>query len=232
MIFTTLNFNLFYYEQLKVMLTSLSINSPSDSAVIDLVDFPNDEIIELQSKFPRYKFTQSSLPKDIRDIKGYMVCKRGRVINQAVLGHKKIAWFDTDLIIRKPLDSLWKSIKHDSLHILNRKNAETESKVQAGVFFLHTGPKIKKMIKEWSNFISSNPAWFTDQEQLYLMSEKHKINRISLDKTYNDVGCSKNPCFLDSSYIWHSKEKHFKHTKFQTEYQNYLKIYNERNSIH
>jgi len=232
MIFTTLNFNPFYYEQLKVMLTSLSINSPSDSAVIDLVDFPNDEVIELQSKFPRYKFTQSILPKDTRDTKGYMVCKRGHVINQAVLHHKKIAWFDTDLIIRKPLDKLWKSLAFDSLNILTRNENPPRTKFQAGVFFLHVGPQIISFIQDWSSFISNHFGWYVDQEHLYKISEQKKINRINLNKTYNDVGCSKNPCFLNESHIWHSKQAHFQNPKFQKEYQNYLNIYNERNSIH
>jgi hypothetical protein len=232
MIFTTLNFNSFYYEQLKVMLTSLSINSPNDSASIELIDFPNDEVIELKSKFFRYKFTESNLPKNVRDVKGYMVCRRGYVINHAVSIHPKIAWFDTDLIIRKPLDTLWESLQFDSLHILTRKENPPHTRFQAGVFFLNSGPKIISFIQEWNSFISSHFGWYVDQEYLYKISEQKKINRINLNKTYNDVGCSKNACFLDESHIWHSKKHHFRNPKFQKEYQNYLNIYNERNSIH
>ena len=232
MIFTTLNFNSFYYEQLKVMLTSLSINSPNDIANVELVDFPEKEYEILSSKFPKYKFTQNNLKLNKNNAREIMVCRRSEIIKDALKHHQVVAWFDTDLIIRKSLSNFWGMSKPNSILILYRpwNSKRTEYIFQAGIFCVNKSNNITEYICNWDKKLKQDTYWISEQKNLYLEYEqlKEKIDLIPLPKTFHDVGCSVNPCFLKDSYIWHSKQAHFKNPKFQTEYQNYLKIYNEK----
>lgn len=230
MIITALNYNDFYYEQLKVMLTSLSINSPREYATIHLVNFPSAEIKKLKMKFLNYSFINKVVDFNQEDsIPGYMVCYRARVVYEHLLnGKEPVAWFDTDLIIRKDLSPAWEDLDGNQFKILNRNTPDKDCKFQAGIFFVGYSQETLDLISDWEEITVKENKWFADQKNLYLMYEKHsdKVKLIKMDKKFNDVGCSKNPCFLKDSYIWHCKKKHFNRSPFREEYLYYLEKFN------
>ena len=82
-------------------------------------------------------------------------------------------------------------------------------------------------MNRWLERLSQNIRWGMGQLELYKTSQEFvdKIDIIQLDEKYNDLGGTDRPnAFADDSIIWHCKQSHFEHPKFQEEFQKYLDI--------
>jgi len=182
-----------YRTQRMVLATSLNLNSPSDESVLETLDA--DKTRE------------------------YMVCYRTEMFVRYLEKHDAVAWFDTDCIVRKPLAGFWHDVVEDSIKIVFRPEKKEKRRFQAGVFAFGSGTHVRRMVSEWNEDVQKNPAWYKDQESLYLhyMKYRDRIKLIPMPEKFNDSS------FRTSSTIWHSKEHHFLDRTFQKEYQHYLK---------
>lgn len=236
MIVTAINNNDFYFEQLRVMLWSLMVNSPEDKVFVHMIDFTEKTLEKLRRIYKNTEFVDPEVSvKNKNDIAGFMVCYRGKIIIEAMEKFKEpIAWFDTDLIIRKPLDGLWADLKENSLKIKVRRPTEKDKQkwesdpnyknrfsFQAGIFCLGYSKNTLEYATEWGKEIQKKNNWYEDQLQLYLKYEKYKekIDLIELPFSYNDVGNSEGECFLQDSHIWHCKKSHFENPIFKKEFE-------------
>lgn len=231
MIVTALNYNKFYFEQLLVFLTSVKLNSPGDIVSIFLVDFPEDVENKLKEVFGNFKFINRQLGLDTsnkKKVAGFMVCYRSLAVKECLEKYKEpVAWFDTDIIIRKDLKHFWSDVKTNQLKILYRgPKVPKDCRFQAGVFAIGYSDVTLEYISKWNSTIQASPRWFEDQKHLYLIYKKYskKIELIKMSKEFNDVGSKgKKDAFDDDSTVWHCKKKHFYNDKFRKEYLNYLK---------
>lgn len=229
MIVTALNYDSFYFEQLLVLLTSISINSSNDVVSVFLVDFPKSIENKLKNVFSGFKFINRQLNvKKKKNIAGFMVCYRSLVVKECLEIYKKpVAWFDTDIIVRKNLNLFWKDVKTNQLKILYRGDSKADkSKFQAGVFALGYSEEILHYISEWNAVIQKSRRWYEDQKQLYILYLKYakEIELIKMSIEFNDVGdFTKDNSFNSNSTIWHCKKSHFYNERFRKEYLNYLK---------
>lgn len=230
MITTALNYNNFYFEQLLVLLTSININSPDDIVSIFLVDFPKDIENKLKKIFNKFIFINRELNINTKkDIPGFMVCYRGLVVKECLEKYKEpVAWFDTDIIVRKNLKSFWAGTKTNQLKIYYRgDDVPDKVKFQAGIFAVGYSDETMKFISEWSDIIQSDMYWYADQKQLYLVYNKYSdnIKLIKMSRIFNDIGDStRTDVFDNNSVIWHCKKSHFYHERFRKEYLKYLKF--------
>ena len=223
MIVTALNYNPFYFEQLLVMLTSLKLNSSKDVASIFLIDFPEVEIKKLRKVFVGFEFVGRQLNiNNLKDVAGFMVCYRTLVVKECLELYKKpIAWFDTDIIVRKPLDIFWSDVKTNQLKVFYRGDKVVDNcKFQAGVFAVGYSKETLDYISDWNTMVQSKKCWYEDQLQLYLLYVKHsdKIQLIKMPIEFNDTRVSKG----EDSTLWHCKKGHFNEKQFRKEYLNYL----------
>jgi hypothetical protein len=224
MIVTALNYDPFYFEQLLVMLTSLKFNSPKDIASIFLIDFPKVEIEKLNKTFVDFEFVDRKLNiSNLRDIAGFMVCYRTLVVKECLERYKKpVAWFDTDIIVRKSLDIFWSDVKTNQLKIFYRGDKVANNcKFQAGVFAVGYSEETLRYISDWNDVVQSKKRWYEDQLQLYLLYNKYsdKIQLIDMPIEFNDTRISKGK----NSTLWHCKKGHFNEKQFRKEYLKYLK---------
>ena len=219
MIVSCCNFNEYYFRQLKVMLYSLSVNSPNDRAKVFLVDFPNGEVDKLKSYFGNYIFVNRNLGvTNTDDAADFMVSYRSIVVLETFDEYKEtIAWFDNDLIIRKPLDDFWKDITPNSLKVLVRETDDVTCIFQCGVFAVGYSEATRRYLVDYNDAVQKERKWIGEQRELYLQFKKHEndINLVPMNITYNDVGDRKKKCFNAESHIWHSKSKHFTKKKFR-----------------
>lgn len=227
MIVQALNYNEFYYNQLLASLASIRINSPEDSVLIHLLDFPRYEVLKLEVAFPFYTFVvKNGLLRGVKDIAGFMVCYRTKAIKQAMKDYKcSIAWFDTDTLIRKPLTEFWGDVTADSLKISCRDTDDILVKFQAGVFAVGYCDLTYSMISDWSLCVKEDTRWFADQEYLYRVYDEYRphILLIPMDLKFNDIGDStRDNVFDGESVIWHCKSKHFNHPRFSKEFKYYF----------
>lgn len=226
-IVTVLNYDQFFIKQMLVLLKSLEINSPKDTIIVHLVDFPIDEVKWLEKTFKKYYFINSEHNVNkMRDPAGFMVCYRSTVIYQTLIDyHKSVAWVDCDIIVRKDLITLWEGIKSNQFKIVCRgEDLPVKNRFQAGVFAIGYSKETLQMMSEWEKVTRASNQWFADQLLLYEIYQKYskKIELIPMNRSLNDIGDSTKECFMDDSVIWHCKRYHFNNKKFQKEFQYYL----------
>lgn len=225
----------FYFEQLLAFLTSLKINSPKHKAFIRLVDYPTEVEHRLREIFDNYIFHNTLA--NLIDDRGI-----GLILLRILLIRKwfqetyvtSVSWIDTDVIIRDDL-SEFVSVEPNQLKILYRGDDKPEKvRFNAGVFSVGKSDVTKLFMDRWYERLSDNTKWGMGQLELYKTYNefRNKVDLVHMDEKFNDLGGSDRPnAFDNSSIIWHCKYAHFNHSKFQKEYQKYLKLgkeaYNE-----
>lgn len=232
MIITALNYDKFYFEQLLSMLASIRVNSPNDAASIFLVNFPLDVENKLNEVFSEFVFENRNLDVG-NNVAGFMVCYRSLVIKECLEKYKKpVAWFDTDVIVRKDLGSFWKDVNNNQLKIVYRgDDVGPNIRFQAGVFAVGYSEATVKFISEWNSVVQSKHEWYADQLHLYLIYVKYSdsVELIKMPRTFNDIGDSTRDDVFDvGSTIWHCKKSHFYHERFRKEYLKYFGMVKEK----
>jgi len=131
----------------------------------------------------------------------------------------QVMTIDSDVIIRKPFDSIWDGTEPSTIKIWDRgPKKQPFTRVQAGVHIFGNSPEIKEYYQEFMKEIG--PAWEFEigQAAIYTvyLRFKEKIRLVQMSRKYND---SK---FKDKSIIWHAKHGHFREPRFQKEFQKHL----------
>lgn len=144
-------------------------------------------------------------------------------------GWDQVMTIDSDITIRRSMDSIWDGVKPGLIKIWERKKKKIGqfTKVQAGVHIFGVSKEILEYYKDFMEEIGPEWEFTVGQAAIYTVYLKHKdkIGLIQMPQIYND---SK---FKDDSIIWHCKHGHFDNPKFQKEFQSQLekanKIYEE-----
>jgi len=226
MIITALNQDSFYLEQLLVLLTSISVNSPTERVSVFLVNFDVEMSQKLKEHFSDVVFEDRNINLGTNPA-GKMVCYRGSVVKECLERTKlPVAWFDTDIIVRGSLDIFWEKVKTNQLQVRYRgPDVALNIRFNAGVFAVGYSEQTLRFISEWGRIINKKSKWYEDQLQLYLIYKKFSddVELIKMPQSFNDIGYSKNDgVFRDDSLIWHCKKAHFYNKKFRKEYLMYL----------
>jgi len=221
MIVTASDSNERSFEQLLVMLASLRKNSVMDDVTVHLIDCTDEHKNRVLKVLPVALIERASCPAGV-DKKGFMVCYRAGAVLEAMREWGgAVAWFDTDVIVRKDLHHFWDDVRPTCLKVMYRRGAPERSLFQAGIFAVGVSAATEKMVEWWAGKIDGKNEWYADQLWLYRAWKKSekKVRLIRMSAEYNNVGDSKkeNP-FLDESTIWHCKSSHFEHPDYQKEY--------------
>jgi hypothetical protein len=218
----------FYFNQLLAFLASLNTNSPNQEVYIQLVDYPAKKMYGLQHAFPDYLFLNTSVKKiDERGIE--FILLRIDLIRSwfKQMGVKAISWIDTDVIVRGDLSNFI-YVKPNQLKILYRGDYVQEKvRFNAGIFSIGNSKPTLEFVNRWYGRLEDNAKWGMGQLELYRTYKefKNKIELIRMDQKYNDLGGADRPnAFSNESIMWHCKQAHFNHPKFQKEFQKYLKL--------
>lgn len=225
MIITNSSPDTFYYDQLLVFLTSMSINSPKEVVHVYLAKYPEDKINTLKKKFPSYIFDNRELKKI--DDRGFsFILFRAELILECFSKYNdSVAWIDTDVIVRRDLNEFL-SVTPQEFKILYRgDNKPDKVKINAGIFNIGCSIETHAFMLEWYERIQKNAKWGMGQLELWRAYKNHEDDVIlcEMDEKYNDLGGSDRPhAFSDESVMWHCKKAHFNHPKFQNEFKYYL----------
>ncbi|MCP4651126.1 MAG: hypothetical protein GY853_13755 [PVC group bacterium] len=214
-ILTTVNDNLYYQNNMKVFLQSLKENAAGEFVRIYVV---NNEKIECELK----KINKNIEIKHINEKlnRSQIIIRNALYCHEALKeGYEKVAWIDSDVIIRAKLGDFW-DVKPCELKVIYRRKKKDHIKFQSGVFVIGNSSEMRKYIWKWAKTIIDlkKAKWYDGQELMCELVLKYKIKQIDMPIKYND---SK---FNADSVIWHCKSSHFSYEKYQKEYRKYLEV--------
>lgn len=213
LIITTCDDTLHYVEQLGVFLRSMKNNAPRERVVCYLIGDPKLE----EREFDNARFVRPEWKFNSSDKKGIMVCLRTMAMLDNFDKCANMAWMDTDVIVRKPIDGLW-DMDGDTIHITYRPDKKEKRKFQAGIFSITCTEKTKKMLEWWNAEVWKDCSWYRDQLCLYQAWEKFRktvrLKKMAL-RLNDDV-------FGSESEIWHCKQIGFSNPRYQKEYHKWL----------
>ena len=206
----------YYFNLLRVFLTSVKLNSNeyvcvtlinSNEKHVDMIRAINPFVVIDKIFIANYK------PWDA-------VRLRMDIIKSAFDNNiDKVAWMDCDVIVRNSLHDFWKDLDGNVLKILVREKRRGDgTRFQAGIFGLGNSDVTRKYVKDLKESLEGESEWYDDQTNLFKFykENKDKIKLINAGHKYNDSE------FKDKSIVWHCKQSHFEESKFQGEFKRYL----------
>jgi hypothetical protein len=220
MIITNSTPDRYYYEQLIAFLMSVKVNSPKHLNLfrIFLANYPKDLQSMLEAAFPEVTFENNNLR--MTDKRGFsLIIDRAARIGQCLRKYKEsVTWIDTDVIVRGDISELV-NVRPRQLKILYRKSQPDKTKINAGVFTIGCSYATKSFINHWHGRISRGKKWGDGQLEFWRGFQKYKdkIKLVELPMELNSVGH-----FNEEYIVWHCKMGHFKHRRYQEEYNSYL----------
>ena len=174
MIVTATNYSDCRFDQLKVLLRSLYLTNSSNRVRVHLVDFPFRPKLEVINPSCEVFMEQEDLDNK-KDVRGFMVCYRSRVILRALKScEDPIAWFDTDILVRGSLEYFWRDVKSNSLKIMKRNSSRKDLQFQAGIFVIGNSSATTSMIEEFDEHLRCSFKWYEDQKALFSVYDKNK----------------------------------------------------------
>ena len=225
MIITNSTPDKFYFEQLLSFLMSARTNSPKHSVHVFLANYPLEMENKLKKVFPEFVFENRKLK--MIDERGFsLILFRAAMIKECFEKYgESVAWVDTDVVVRKDL-SEFLEVEPNQLKILYRGDDKPEKvRINAGIFNIGYSDETYKFICDWYERIKINAVWGQGQLELWNAYKDSDVKLIKMLDKFNDLGGADRPNAFDSSSVmWHCKLGHFSNTKFQKEYQYYLKL--------
>lgn len=213
-IITAIDDNPKYIDYLKVMLVSFRENAPKEHLKVYLLGYkkkldinPNAEIISYREVLGR---------EEASHIRGELL------LDLLKKGYKKLAWFDSDIIIRGKLNEFWEDIKPSTLKITYRAWQDVDKrKFQNGIYGIGNSLQMIELFEKFKRKMDKHKTeWYVDQLYLYKLWRKRKdIRLINLDRKWNDNH------FEDDSIIWHCHmKKKDSSVKFNAEFEKYMEL--------
>lgn len=219
-----------YLDVMKVFLYTLNLHTQNKELVrADLIN-GNDDIYErFHRLYGNLEINHVEMPKGLNwyDHKNMLLLMYARIprmwetLNE---DWEQVMTIDSDVIIRKPFDSIWDDVEPSTIKIWDRgPKKQPFTRVQAGVHIFGNSPEIKDYYQAFMKDIGAEWEFEYGQAAIYAIYLKfrNKIRIVQMSQKYND---SK---FKDKSIIWHAKHGHFKEKKFQKEFQECLKEANK-----
>lgn len=212
-----------YHEQVKVLLKSLHKNNPDQKVIYYGYGYPeNTDFTQYNPNLTQYFL---NIPEGYTNIGNYLATVRAELLLNIILNDPtidKIAWFDTDIIVRKSLQGFWDHVEDNSISIISRPNQVIEFKVNSGVFGLKVSDKVKKFLQLYKDKLDNcDKRWYSDQIYLYKSAIELGIKIKHL--TYDIISLE----FSQQSAIWHSRKMNLNHPVWVKEYRKYLTSLNE-----
>lgn len=196
-----------YADTLKVFLASLAVNAPGERIIVYISGCEGGTFsgINENALFRHW---------DVDSVENANRFRFAMLLN-ILEEYEYVGWLDHDMIVRKPINELWR-IKDNTLHAWYRRKKREHMKVQGGVFFLKRSERIKKYLTDVMNLLKADAEWYAPQLYCYQYAVKNGI-------AFSDIGEQYNDCkFKEGSVLWHCKSSHFDDPKYQKEHQVYL----------
>lgn len=216
--------NITYYDYLITFIKSCAINCRKEPLTVYLIN--TDECEDLKKLHPRLEIKYVKTKREGDSLKNYAVCYCTKGFKELIRNNKYVAYFDADIIIRKPINELFIFPEKGKpiLTVMSRPHQEFEkSKFQAGVILMNKNKKSNYFMEAWDFYtwkaLENLDTWFHDQKYLYKVyeSKKGEIILRALEYKYNDWN------FIHDSSVWHCKGHH-DNEKWQKEFKKYHDI--------
>lgn len=112
--------------------------------------------------------------------------------------YDKVLWLDADILVKKPLDSLFAI---NDFAVLYRPSGTSDFKFNSGVVLLNKKPEIIDMAKTWTKMVTKKNVFMADQRYLWKAYKKHSnfVKLVNIGLEYNDHH------FTPDTTIWHAK---------------------------
>ena len=213
-----------YYDYLIAFIKSCAINCRPEPLTVYLIN--TDDMEHLKKLHPRLEINYVKTRKDGDSLKNFAVCYCTKGFKELIKTNKHVAYFDSDIIIRKPVPELFMFPDKGKpvLTVMSRPHQEfAKSKFQAGVILMNKNKKSNYFMEQWDFYtwkaLELSDTWFHDQRCLFKVYEVRKSEFVlrPLEYRYNDWN------FLDDSPIWHCKGHH-DNEKWQAEFNEYHDI--------
>ena len=215
-ILTAIDNNPHYQDHLKAFLMSMRMNSPGENIRVMLMDCTVNFAKSIEKIYP--------IDLKMRVTKNMSAYQRNYVRHEMFrnafkdLDNESVAWIDPDCLVREKLnDFFWHNATGSTIKVWIRPGKNDKYRFQTGVYILGNVATTQAYIDGIIEGLEGRDDWMLPQKLIYELCEKYYVSPIQLKEKFND---SK---FKDSSVIWHCKQSHFKHEKFQKEFQFYLK---------
>ena len=220
-IITCVSDNPKYLKQVYGLLKSVAKHSPEQFVDLYLLNCSKD-VDAIYSFSPKISIFHVDVVNT-----GNMRCFAASYRSVLVLDSLKkyecpVAWFDSDIIVRKDLSVFWEGFEPNTFKVSLRKS-DRKYDLYSGLFGVGYSDATLDFIKDYKHRLYGGNRWKnwgSDQTQLYKSYLNHKkiIIFVDIPKQIHDVGCR-----LDDSCMWHPKMKRINKEPFKTEFDEYAK---------
>jgi len=214
-----------YLDVMKVFLYTMNLHNKEKTFLkADLINGNDDIYKRLGRLYENMKIVHLDMQKGLDWTKNEFMIFLMRTRIPTMWKTLKEEWdqvmtIDSDIIIRKPMDSIWDGVESDVIKIWDRgPKKQPFTRVQAGVHIFGNSEDIRIYYKDFMNELGNDWEFRQGQAAIYTvyLRHKNKIRLIQMPVKYNDSD------FIDNSIIWHCKHAHIDKPKFQKEFQKYL----------
>ena len=223
-----------YLDVMKVFLYSLNLNSKDKELIrADLINGDDEIYSRLHRLYENLEIKHIEMPRgldwyDRKNMLQLMYTRIPRMWETLNEGWDQVMTIDSDIIVRKPFDSIWDGVESSMIKIWDRgPKKQPFTRVQAGVHIFGVSKDILEYYHAFMDDIGEDWEFEYGQAAIYTVYLKFqdRIKLLQMPKHFND---SK---FKSGSTIWHAKHGHFREPRFQNEWQKYLadanRIYND-----
>lgn len=237
-LFTAINNDPVYKDRCRVLLQSIAENAQDmDYFLVHALNCSEKFIQELQAINPkvkvipqRYDKTKDKIGTEFNDNgkSYYTEMYRFWVFRDWLRDNRQgvIGWIDADVIVRKPLDDLFKNINPNTLKIWKRTTVNNpDTQMNIGVMVLGVSVHTYELILNQIELNKDNPYWGHSQKAIWeaYQAAKHKIEHQQLDPLIWNCRT-----FEDIAHVWHPTVNCIDIAKYKTEYNRLLEVANSK----
>ena len=160
--------NISYYDYLITFIKSCAINCRKEPLIVYLIN--TEECEDLKKLHPRLEIKYVKTRKEGDSLKNFAVCYCTKGFKELIKDNKYVAYFDSDIIIRKPVPELFMFPDKGKpvLTVMSRPHQEhAKGKFQAGVILMNKGKKSNYFMEMWDFYtwkaLELSDTWFHDQ---------------------------------------------------------------------
>ena len=227
------NANGSYRDKLKVLLTSLSINSDSIPVILELINFKEGDDAYFASLHPSITVKMVTVNGSDEEVTYYAERNKAKMLSTYIHEKTGLLWLDTDIIVRKPL-RIFFSDMHDEVpkfKVWCRFNCDSPNvKFNTGVVAVNQSEKTIKFLEDWNaKTMAYYKNWYSSQIALWDVYQDmdKKIDLINLSLEYRDTGAPSGK-FKERSFLWHSNTVRHNNPEHLKEFNEYLDIANKK----
>lgn len=215
LLFTSLNNVEPYRTQAIALLSCLKINNPGQLIQVNCYNFDGD----FYKQYNENAIIVNRVIPSRLDIREYLTCTRAALTVENLDKYKRVAWIDTDVLIRGDISEFWSLIQKNKILITWRPHMRRRYRVAAGFYGVTNSPIIKKMFEAYKRvLVMGYKTWGNGQYNLYKCINKFRIPIIPIPTYLHDLNWDLN------SKVWHVRHGFFNDPIWVAEYHKYIRL--------